>query len=139
MSEAYIGCLRHGQTTEGFICVFFFLSPLQRGLGGVLQTFGGIITFHRFGLDDDGGVTSLPCLAPCRHRPRHVAGREPQSCSQCRECGDKHGDDYFENLFLCHSSGLVGCTRGRQRVRKLRNNRTVTLFRKSCSFLSSAD
>ena len=71
---------------------------------GVFSLTTTVVRFDGFGLDDDGGVAFLPSLRTGRDGPRDVAGTQSQSRRQCREGGDKDGDDYFCNFFLSHFS-----------------------------------
>ena len=62
-----------------------------------------IVTLNGFGLDDDGGVGSLPVLALGRDRPRDVAGTQSECCSQRRQRRYQHADDDFNDLLLTHN------------------------------------
>ena len=65
---------------------------------------GAVIALYGLGLDDDGGVAFLPCLASRRDGPGDVAGTQSQACRQCREGSDEDGNYQFEDFFLSHFS-----------------------------------
>ena len=83
-----------------FAVTFFSAESLLRL---IRDFFGGIVGFYGSTLDDDGRVAPLDGLAPSGDRPRHVAARQPERCSQCRQCRYQHRDDDFNDLFLFHN------------------------------------
>ena len=83
-----------------FAVTFFSAESLFRLIRNLLRR---VIALYGSTLDDDGRVAPLDGLAPSRDRPRHVAGTQPERCSECRQCRYQHRDDDFNDLFLFHN------------------------------------
>ena len=63
-----------------------------------------VVGLGGLGLDHDGRVATLVILRFVGDGPHHIAGRESECRTQCRQSRDEHRNDDFDDLLFLHNT-----------------------------------